>query len=496
MGLSDRNHRTRLGLMSNAAASPAPEPDHSLVNGRKPLGWLVIGLAWPVLVQQFLILSVALYDQFLAGNNPPADPAKHIAHQSAQTTANYIAWFFSSASALVSVGGTALVARFVGAGERPRANRVANQSVILAFVFGLAGTPLALFLLPLVVRALGLRDEAADSAVRFLQPIFFLVTFQLVEQAAIACLVGAGDTKTGPLILGGVALVNIPLAWSCFHGLGPIPEMGFYGIGMGTALSHACGSMFVLGVLVRGRFGLRLRPAELWPDFPLLYRILRISMPASVDTLSIGLCQLWFLSLVNGLGDVAATAHGTAIRCEGLGYMSGQAFATAAAALVGQNLGAKKPAEAARSARYALLFGCVTMSFMGALFFTFAPEMFRFFSPHEHQQPVVDAGVPALRLVAFAMPCLSAIIILTGVLRGAGDTRFPILLSWIGFLVIRLPLAYVLTRSQVDLGAGIVIPGWDLGLFGAWLAMFADLTVRGVLFVLRFAGGRWKTVKV
>ena len=162
---------------------------------------------------------------------------------------------------------------------------------------------------------------------------------RVTEQAAIACLVGAGDTKTGPLILGGVALVNIPLAWSCFHGLGPIPEMGFYGIGMGTALSHACGSMFVLGVLVRGRFGLRLRPAELWPDFPLLYRILRISMPASVDTLSIGLCQLWFLSLVNGLGDVAATAHGTAIRCEGLGYMSGQAFATAAAALGGGGRG-------------------------------------------------------------------------------------------------------------------------------------------------------------
>lgn len=492
MGMSGVKHRTRLGHMSNNESSPS----RSLVMGDKPLGWLVISLAWPVLVQQFLILSVALYDQFLAGNNQPEDLSKHIGHQSAQTTANYIAWFISSASALVAVGGTALVARFVGAGDQVKANRVANQSVLLAFAFGVIGTPIALMILPWGVHALGLRDDTADSAVRFLQPIFFFLTFQLIEQASIACLVGAGDTRTGPFVLGAVAIVNIPMAWSCFHGLGPIPAMGFYGIGMGTALSHAFGCMVVTTVLIRGRFGLRLRVSELVPDLSMLYRILRISLPASIDTMSIGVCQLWFLSLVNALGDVAATAHGTAIRCEGLGYMSGQAFATAASALVGQNLGAQKPHEAGRSAKMALIMGCVTMSCMGGLFFTFAPEMFRFFSPHDHQQPVVDAGVPVLRLVAFAMPCLSAIIILTGALRGAGDTRFPILLSWIGFVAIRLPLAYVLTRERVDLGAGIVIPGWNLGLFGAWLAMFADLTVRGVLFLWRFTSGRWKTVKV
>src|SRR4051812_7113249 len=102
---------------------PSP-PAETLVTTHRPLGWLVIGLAWPVLVQQFLILSVGLYDQLLAGRNQPADPALHASYQAAQTTANYIAWFISSASALVAVGGTALVARFVGAGERGHASRV------------------------------------------------------------------------------------------------------------------------------------------------------------------------------------------------------------------------------------------------------------------------------------------------------------------------------------------------------------------------------------
>ena len=104
--------------------------------------------------------------------------------------------------------------------------------------------------------------------------------------------------------------------------------------------------------------------------------------------------------------------------------------------------------------------------------------------------------MPVLRLVAFAMPPLSAIIVLTGALRGAGDTRYPILLTWIGFLAIRMPLAYLLTRSVVDLGPVGTMHGWNLGLIGAWIAMFVDLLVRGVLFFARFLSGRWKTVRV
>jgi putative MATE family efflux protein len=476
-------------------AGPTDRPPDLEAGGRPP--WrLVVRLAWPVLVQQLLILSVGLYDQFLAGVNVPADPNKHVGYQAAQGTANYIAWFISSCTALVSVGATALVARFVGAGDRAGAVRATNQSVLLAVLFGLAGTPFVLAVLPGGVRALGLAGDTADATVHFLQPILALITCQLVTQAGIACLVGAGDTRTGPVVLSGVAILNIPLAWTCFHGLGPIPGMGFFGIGVGTALSHAAGCAAVLAVLARGRYGLHLRPALLVPDFGLIYRLLRVSVPASVDSLSIGLCQLWFLSLINALGEVPAAAHGLVIRCEGLGYMSGYAFAIPAAALVGQNLGARKPGEAAHAAWVALGLGCAVMSVMGLLFFTFAPDMLRVFSPNANQQPVVEAGVPVLRLVAFAMPPLSAIIVLTGALRGAGDTRFPILLTWIGFLVIRIPLAYLLTRSAVDLGALGTVPGWDLGLFGAWVAMFADLTVRGVLFLGRFVGGRWKKVRV
>src|SRR5262245_52009221 len=142
-----------------------PDRPPDLVSSARPTWRLVLRLAWPVLIQQFLILSGGVYDHFLAGNNAPADPNLHIGYQAAQTTANYIAWFISSCAALVSVGATALVARFVGGNVLASAIRTTNQSILLAIVIGVAATPLLLAILPWGVHAMGLHGEPAESAV-------------------------------------------------------------------------------------------------------------------------------------------------------------------------------------------------------------------------------------------------------------------------------------------------------------------------------------------
>jgi Na+-driven multidrug efflux pump len=136
------------------------------------------------------------------------------------------------------------------------------------------------------------------------------------------------------------------------------------------------------------------------------------------------------------------------------------------------------------------------MSFMGVLFFALAAPMFRLFCPHPGQEPIVAAGVPVLRLIAFAMPALASSMVLLWALRGGGDTRVPVLFTWVGFFGIRIPLSYLLTRDRLDLGLLGSVPGWDLGLLGAWLAMFVDVQVRGLLVLGRFARGRWQGMRV
>jgi MATE family, multidrug efflux pump len=482
--------------MNNAEAIAAPPA--SLTSSARSIWRLVAALAIPVLLQQGLSFVVLQSDRFLAGNLPADEVnGRHEAYQAAQGTAHYLAWFIVSYTVLVTVGSTALVARFVGAGERYKAVSVTHQSLLLAIVLGVAGTVVALGGgLEHLVHVLNLRGLAADLALQYLRPLFLLLTFQMIETAGIACLIGAGDTRTGLWVMLGVAIVNLPFSWGFVKGWWPLPKLGFVGIALGTSLSHLLGAVAVLSVLARGRFGLRLQAGLFRPDFGLLRRLLRVGVPAGLDSLSVVVGQFWFLSIVNQLGDVSASAHGIAIGWEALGYLSGAAFGTAAMTMVGQNLGACQPAQAARGGWVALGLGSAVMCFMGAVFFILARPMFALFCPDPSQQGIIEAGVPVLRLVAFAMPPLACCIIFTQALRGAGDTRVPLLFTWIGFFLVRIPLAHFFALQEVSIPGLGTWPGIGLGLFGAWLAMFADILVRGAFFLQRFAAGAWKNVEV
>ena len=461
-----------------------------------PIWRSVLALALPALAQQYLYLLVGLSDQYLADHfQLPASTTRED-YLSALTTAGYLYWFVSSYTVIVAVGATALVARFVGAGDLPLARHATGQAVLLAAVFGILGSVAALLGLPSLIETLQLKGDAAHYCVTFLTPLAALLAFQITESACVACLAGAGDTQTGLKVLGLVAILNVPFAWMLCFGIGSWSGLGFVGISLGTGLSHLTGCVVLLVILARGKSGLQLTWANLIPDFSLIRRLLRVSVPAAVDSLSVAACQLWFLGLVNGLGTTPAAAHGIALRWEALGYLAGGAFGTAAMALVGQNLGARDPARAARSGWNALAIGGGVMVTMGIMFVLLAVPMFKLFCHEAGSQAVVDEGVPVLRLIAFAMPALASQIIFTSALRGAGDTRVPVLISWFGFLCVRIPLAYLLTRPVVNLGYFGNIRGWDLGLFGAWIAMCIDIWVRGTFFAIRFASGRWKKIEV
>src|SRR5262249_606044 len=197
----------------------------------------------------------------------------------------------------------------------------------------------------------------------------------------------------------------------------------------------------VLTVLARGRAGLRLNVRQLWPDLRLLRRLLRVSLPAGLDSLTVAVGQLWFLSVVNRLSADESGAHGIALRCEALSFLTGTAFGTAAMTLVGQNLGAGRRDRAARDTWTAFGLSCLVMCLCGVVFFTLAPQMFALFCPYKDQQGMIAAGGPVLRLIAFAMPPLACTIVFTAALRGAGGTRVPGLFTPGGVFLIRIPPA-------------------------------------------------------
>ncbi|WP_406695385.1 MATE family efflux transporter [Singulisphaera sp. Ch08] len=380
------------------------------------------------------------------------------------------------------------MARLIGQGKRAEAARICQQSITLALVVGTATFAIGWLTAPTIVWALNLTGLAATNATLFLKIVLTITPLLACTTVGVACLRGAGDTRTGMWVMILVNAINVVLSWSLLQGFGPFPKLGFAGIALGTAIGEGVGGLVVLGLLIRGRSGMSLDWRGILPVWHEIRRILRISVPAAGESLTNVMSQLWFLSLINLLGATATAAHGVAIRCEAIAFLTITAFAVAASTLTGQYLGAGRPDLASRAAQTAWWLGVAVLSALGVLIYGLAGPMFFIFTGG--RQPEVAAlGVPVLRVVAFAMPALATINVLNGALRGAGDTRWPWVFVVVGYLFVRIPLTYLLTTPEASGGLG-----W--GLYGAWVAMLADLCVRATLVAARFLHGGWRLVRV
>ena len=358
-----------------------------------------------------------------------------------------------------------------------------NQSLVLGVVLALGFTTVGLLAGDRLAGALQLEGEPAVFASRYVQFLVPMLPMMMLEGVCIGCLRGAGDMVTGLVTMILVNAINIAVSWSLLMGAGPLPQLGWDALPIGTACGHAVGGLIPLAVLLRGRAGLRIRRRMLWPDRSLMRRILRIGVPGGIDTMSVVFCQLAFLSIIDDLGTVAAAAHGVAIRVESLAYLPGYAFQLAAATLVGQYLGARDERQAGRSVLVACSVSGTLLFGVGLVFFFAAPQLVDLFLGPD-QNAVAAVAPKLLQIIAIAMPPLALMQVLTGSLRGAGDTRWPLAFTFIGFLVVRLPLAWLLTHE------------WNWGIAGAWYAMAADVLVRCVLILGRFLSGGWKRIAV
>ena len=450
----------------------------------------VLRLAGPVLVEQVLVMLVGLSDRALTGHYLATE------HLAAITLMTYLLWALWAMFSVVAIGATAMVARAVGAGRYGAARKITAQALLLGLFFAAAVTLLVAWQGPHMVRLMQLEGRSAELAVQYMMIVLPVIPLVMLLYVGVACFRAAGDMVTGLAIMAIVNAVNVAVAWSLVLGLGPLPRLGWKGIALGTACGYAVGGLLVLGLLVRGRSGLKLHLRLMRPDANILWRLLRVGLPGGADTLSLVGCQLWFLSIINQLGALASAAHGVAIAIESLAYLPGTAFQLAATTLAGQYLGAGDYHRAGRSVWTACLLGGLMMTATGVFFFTLAGYLARLLVG-AGQPDVVTQAVPLVRTVAFGMPALAITMVLSGALRGAGDTRWPLVFTLVGFLAVRMPTAYWLAFSSVTLpGAPWALAGRGLGVIGTWYAMVADLTVRAGLVLYRFGRGRWKHVRV
>lgn len=482
----------------------APDAKGQIRSGRlagKSLSAAIVILAVPVLLQQTLTAVVGLVDKIISGSLPESMVAPAM---DAIGIGSFVGWFIAIAMSGLGIGGQAIVARAMGAGDLPLAERAAGQALSLGFFWGfVVGLAMAICAAPLA-RACGLSPDATVYCVQYAEILALSMPFCGVMMVGSMALHGAGDTVRPSVIAVIVNLVNvvasIGLSGVELRMLGerlpawlPIDpaSYGVIGIAGGTAVAYVVGGLATAFVLLRGVKDLKVRRHALVPERSMAWRVVRIGIPNFLEGVAMWSVNLFVLAFIGTIAIAEAIdgvpkeglvgAHTIAVQWEAFSFLPGFAMGTAAGALAGQYLGAGNPPMARRAILACTVVGCSFMSVVGGAFMFFGRQLTEVIS----DQPVHLAEVPKLLFICGLVQAFFAMVmVVRQALRGVGDTKVVLAITVISSYGVRLPLAWLL---GVHLGYGLA---------GIWIGLCGELVVRGSLFLWRFLQGGWMRVKV
>jgi putative MATE family efflux protein len=445
----------------------------------------VVRLAWPAILSSLLQTAVFLADRLMLGRYGQ----EALASMQVQGP---VMWSVFSVFMGTLVGTVALVARSVGAGDRPRAVSVARASLRMAAGIGVAVGLVGAAGADLVALALGPEDAALRGlSVEYLRLGFLGLPGLFLSTTAAMVLQGAGDTRT-PLLAGAAANVaNVALNAALIFGveLGPVtvPAFGVAGAAAASTIAFTLEAWLLLRVLKRPAAVLHVpQPFMLGAtEREARAGVLALALPAVLDRVAVHVGFLGFVRVITWLGPVAMAANQALVTVESICFLSADGFAVAGATIVGQRLGAGDPSGARQGGWAATYLAVGALTCCGAIIYLAGEAPLWWFVPAGSDgRDMVTTGVATLWVLAVAQPFMAAGVVLAQSLRGAGDTRSPFWSALFGCLIVRLGLAWWL---GIELG---------LGLVGVWLASTADWVLRTVILTVVFERGAWRTLRV
>jgi len=379
----------------------------------------------------------------------------------------------------VSAGTTALVARAWGAGDYLEASRVTMASLVLGAVMAAFIAVLGIVFATPVASVFGLDQatlEMASLNIRWLSAFNVVFAAMFVLSAALRA---SGDAWTPLWMSVGVNIMNIPLLYAFIFGRWGMPEMGVAGAAIAAGISFSIGVGILLVMWIKQKFRVK-HVAGGWWRRQRLKQLLDIGYPAALEQ---GVFQIGFfiflMMIGNYYGTEAFAAYNIGVNLLAVCMTVGFGFSIAGSTLVGQHLGANDHEGAERSGWRSMVFAILSMGGLGIIIVYFAEEMATFF--------LGDAGLTITYTVQFIyilglmMPLLAVEFSIGGALRGAGDTRFPLVATIIGLLVMRCGLAAAATY----MGLPVVY---------VYAAIIGDYIVKGAMLLWRFRRGKWKTI--
>ena len=444
---------------------------------------MIMALAWPTIVEQFMQTAVQYIDTAMVGSLGTAA----VAAVGSTTTIN---WLVNGSVSALGIGFLSFIAQSLGANNNQLAKRAVAQSVFATLIIGVFFTVLTTSLhkaVPVLMQV--------DAPIRGMAAEYFLILYtpMLFRTAIIifgTVLRAAGDTKTPMLVGVFVNILNVVLNFILIYDTRTVTLFGksfkLYGANMGvngaaaaSAIAFAVGGILITLALFNHR-EISPRGIRILPDIQILKPCLKVALPNMFQRFGTYLGYVVFASMINSLGDVATATHTIANTVESAFYIPGYGMQTAAATLAGNALGARDKQKMHDFSKVILIVEIGLMILSGGLLFIFAEPMMSLFTKDIQ---VIELGVTVLRMVALSEPIFGAAIILEGMMLGVGNTVVPFIYNIIGMWGVRIVGTFICTVFL------------HLGLVSAWGCMIAHNILLFTLFLIRYLYGKWNPLQ-
>jgi len=448
---------------------------------KNPIRYDVLHLAWPILIELVLGSLFGMIDMMMLGWI--ADKALSAASVASVGITNQPMFIGLSLAQALNVGGTAMIARYVGAKQPHRVDSVLKHVILLNILF--LAIPLSTFGLLFteeIMLFMGAEADTIAAGATYFKVIMIGYLFQSFNMSITAALRGIGETKAPMRINLRVNFLNVIGNAVLIYGLFFFPALGVTGAGISTAISHFLASILMVRYITKKESPLKIDFKKKFTyNKTVIQNLIRVGVPASLESLALRIGVLMFVRIVASLGTVIYASHQIALSILGLSFQPGQAFGIAASSMVGRSLGAQNLKKAELYAKETRRLGSLISTGMAVGFFFLGPQIVGLYTT---DPVIIENASMALKIIALVQPFQSSQLILAGALRGAGDTFWPLVATFVGVFGFRVFFAFILVSKL------------ELGLMGAWIAVLVDQLIRWVFVYARFKSNKWKYIRI
>jgi len=440
-----------------------------LFERRRALFYIILTMSLPAIAEMALNTMLGVSDTIMISLMIGKEALASVGF------ANQIVFTLIFIFSAFNTGAVALISRSYGEKNFTKLKETAEQNVTLNLAIGLVILCLSVIFNRSIFRIFDTSPEIYLDTLRYFNIILvgFIPMFLSFSFASI--LRGSGDTLT-PMIITGIAnLLNIAGNYVLIKGIGPFPQMGISGAAWATSGSRILALLIYIYVLYFRKSAIKLR-FEVFFKKEIMKPLWKISLPGGVEQ---ALMQLSFLAMaviVSQLDTVSEAAFRILIQIESLSFMPAVGLSIATATLVGKSLGEKDVSKASEIGFLSGLTGLLWAVFIGLIFIFFPAGILSLFS---RERSIIITGIPVMLFMGLNQLGLNLNIVISGALRGAGDTKRVMYISVARLWILFIPLSYLFViKLQTGLG-------------GIWYAEIISFAVFGSQLLLRFKNRKW-----